>query len=90
MRRRRPRFGQADLLSGQTDNSFGNGTKTSDVNVTVASGAIPNNKADLGQFYMTSETLANGDVMMYLGVPGSPPRAPSTSTSRSTRRLSPT
>ena len=59
---------KADLLSGQTDNSFGNGTKTSDVNVTVVSGSIPNNKADLGNSYITSETLANGDVMMYLGV----------------------
>ena len=58
----------ADLLSGQTDNSFGNGTKTSDVNVSVVSGQIPNNKADLGNSYITSETLANGDVMMYLGV----------------------
>ncbi len=59
---------QPDLLSGQTDNSFGNGTKTSDINVTVVSGQIPNNKADLGNSYITSETLANGDVMMYLGV----------------------
>jgi Prealbumin-like fold domain len=59
---------QPDLLSGQTDNSFGNGTKTSDINVTVVSGQIPNNKADLGNSYITSETLANGDVMLYLGV----------------------
>jgi Prealbumin-like fold domain len=59
---------KADLLSGQTDNSFGNGTKTSDVNVSVVSGQIPNNKADLGNSYITSETLANGDVMMYLGI----------------------
>ena len=57
-----------DLPSGQTDNSFGNGTKTSDVNVTVGLGSIPGNKADLGNSYITSETLANGDVMMYLGV----------------------
>ena len=59
---------KADLLSGQTDNSFGNGTKTSDTTVSVVSGQIPNNKADLGNSYITSETLANGDVMMYLGV----------------------
>jgi hypothetical protein len=59
---------KADLLSGQTDNSFGNGTKTSDTTVSVVSGQIPNNKADLGNSYITSETLANGDVMMYLGI----------------------
>jgi hypothetical protein len=59
---------KADLLSGQTDNSFGNGTKTSDTTVSVVSGQIPNNKADLGNSYITSETLANQHVMMYLGV----------------------
>lgn len=58
----------ADLPSGQTDNSFGNGTKESDTNVTVGLGSIPNSKADLGNFYITSETLAsNNHVMMYLG-----------------------
>ena len=63
-----------DLPSGQTDNSFGNGTKTSDTNVTVGLGGIPNNKADIGQFYLTSETVdvdptpaVNDHVMMYLG-----------------------
>jgi hypothetical protein len=58
---------KADLLSGQTDNSFGNGTKTSDLDVTVGLGSIPNNKADLGNSYITSETI-NGQVYMYLGV----------------------
>jgi hypothetical protein len=57
-----------DLATGQTDNSFGNGTKESDNNVTVGLGSIPNSKADLGQFYVSSETLASNDhVMMYLG-----------------------
>jgi hypothetical protein len=55
-----------DLASGQTDNSFGNGTKESDVNVTVGTGSIPNSKADLGNFYVASE-LANNQVFMYLG-----------------------
>jgi hypothetical protein len=55
-----------DLATGQTDNSFGNGTKESDVNVTVGTGSIPNSKADLGNFYVASE-LANNEVFMYLG-----------------------
>jgi hypothetical protein len=57
----------ADLATGQTDNSFGQGTKESDVNVTVVSGQIPNSKADLGNFYVANETLANNHVLMYLG-----------------------
>jgi Prealbumin-like fold domain len=59
-----------DLPSGQTDNSFGNGTKESDNNVTVGLGSIPNSKADLGNFYLTSETVSvsgQDHVMMYLG-----------------------
>ncbi len=38
-----------DLPSGQTDNSFGNGTKTSDVNVTVGLGSIPGQQGRSGQ-----------------------------------------
>jgi Prealbumin-like fold domain len=56
-----------DLPTGQNDNSFGQGTKESDVNVTVVSGQIPNSKADLGNFYVANETLANNHVLMYLG-----------------------
>jgi hypothetical protein len=56
-----------DLPTGQTDNSFGQGTKESDVNVTVVSGQIPNSKADLGNFYVANETLANNHLLMYLG-----------------------
>jgi hypothetical protein len=58
---------QPDLLSGQTDNSFGNGTKTDSNVVSVVSGQIPNNKADLGNSYITSEEI-NGDTYLYLGV----------------------
>jgi hypothetical protein len=56
-----------DLPTGQNDNSFGQGTKESDVNVTVVNGGIPNSKADLGNFYLANETLANNHVLMYLG-----------------------
>src|SRR5512132_2286022 len=38
-----------DLPTGQTDNSFGQGTKEDSTAVTVVSGSIPNNKADLAQ-----------------------------------------
>jgi hypothetical protein len=55
-----------DVATGQGDNSFGNGTHESEVNVTVVAGSIPNSKADLGKFADASETLANGDVMLYL------------------------
>lgn len=57
-----------DLPTGNADNSFGNGTKESDVNVTVGDGSIPNSKADLGNFYVANETLSsNNHVMLYLG-----------------------
>jgi hypothetical protein len=56
-----------DLPTGQQDNSFGNGTKENDINVTVGLGSIPNSKADLGKFLFASEIAANGDVLMYLG-----------------------
>jgi hypothetical protein len=56
-----------DLPTGTGDNSFGNGTKESDINVTVGTGSIPNSKADLGNFYVANETVAGGDVMLYLG-----------------------
>jgi Prealbumin-like fold domain len=56
-----------DLPTGQQDNSFGNGTKENDLNVTVGLGSIPNSKADLGKFLFASETAADGDVLMYLG-----------------------
>jgi hypothetical protein len=56
-----------DLPTGQNDNSFGNGTKEDNVNVTVGTGSIPNSKADLASFYEANEQLANGHIMLYLG-----------------------
>jgi hypothetical protein len=55
-----------DLPTGQTDNSFGQGTKEDDTNVTVVSGSIPNSKADLAQFYVASEQVS-GNTFLYLG-----------------------
>ncbi len=54
-----------DLASGSGDNSFGNGTKEDDPNVTVVSGSIPPNKSDLTRFYEASE-FANGSNFLYL------------------------
>jgi Prealbumin-like fold domain len=54
-----------DDPSGATDNSFGQGTKEDDPNVTVVSGSIPPNKSDLIRFYEASE-LANNNVYLYL------------------------
>jgi hypothetical protein len=54
-----------DKPSGKTDNSFGQGTKEDDPNVTVVTGSIPPNKNDLTRFYVGSE-FANGDNYLYL------------------------
>src|SRR2546429_5438256 len=54
-----------DLPSGTGDNSFGQGAKEDNVNTTVVSGSIPNSKADLGRFGVSSEVIA-GDTYMYL------------------------
>ena len=54
-----------DLPSGATDNSFGQGTKEDNPNVTVVSGSIPPNKSDLTRFYEASE-FANGSNFLYL------------------------
>src|SRR6266545_5482450 len=48
-----------DLPSGRTDNSFGQGTKEDDANVTVVTGSIPPNKNDLTRFYVASEFVNN-------------------------------
>ena len=56
-----------DQINSQTDNSFGQGTKEDLTNVTVVSGSIPNNKADLATFYEANEQLVNGNIMLYLG-----------------------
>jgi len=54
-----------DLASGRGDNSFGQGTKEDDPNVTVVSGSIPPQKSDLTRFYVASEQ-AGGDNFLYL------------------------
>ncbi len=54
-----------DKPSGSTDNSFGQGTKEDDPNVTVVTGSIPPNKNDLTRFYVGSE-FASGSNYLYL------------------------
>ena len=54
-----------DQERSQTDNSFGQGTKEDNVNVTVVSGSIPNSKADLARFAAAGEVI-NGETYMYL------------------------
>jgi hypothetical protein len=46
-----------DLATGTQDNSFGQGTKEDNVNVTVVNGSIPNSKADLARFAVAGETV---------------------------------
>jgi hypothetical protein len=55
-----------DQPTGQTDNSFGQGTKEDNSAVTVVTGSIPPNKNDLTRFYEASE-LANNNIYLYLG-----------------------
>src|SRR6266545_8082022 len=52
-----------DLPSGRTDNSFGQGTKEDDANVTVVTGSIPPNKNDLTRFYVASEFVNNANYL---------------------------
>jgi hypothetical protein len=54
-----------DLPSGGGDNSFGQGTKEDNSNVTVVTGSIPPQKSDLTRFYEASE-FANGSNFLYL------------------------
>jgi hypothetical protein len=49
-----------DPLNGSTDNSFGQGTKEDDPNVTIVTGSIPPNKSDLTRFYESFETIGTG------------------------------
>src|SRR5215469_2524090 len=57
-----------DLPSGTGDNSFGQGTKEDDPNVSVVSGSIPPNKSDLTRFYEASEfSTVNNHNFLYLG-----------------------
>src|SRR5258708_22780013 len=55
-----------DLPSGSGDNSFGQGTKEDNPNVTVVTGSIPPNKSDLTRFYEASELGSNGHNFLYL------------------------
>jgi hypothetical protein len=55
-----------DLVSGQNDNSFGQGTKEDSPNVSVVTGSIPNNKSDLTRFYEAAEVGSNGHNFLYL------------------------
>jgi hypothetical protein len=52
-----------DLPSGRTDNSFGQGTKEDDPNVSVVTGSIPPNKSDLTRFYVASEFASNSNFL---------------------------
>jgi Prealbumin-like fold domain len=54
-----------DLASGRGDNSFGQGTKEDDANVTVVTGSIPPQKSDLTRFYVGSE-FTNNSNFLYL------------------------
>jgi hypothetical protein len=54
-----------DLPSGNSDNSFGQGTKEDDPNVTVVSGSIPPQKSNLTRFYVGSE-FTNNSNFLYL------------------------
>ena len=54
-----------DLPTGTTDNSFGNGSKEDNLNVTVGDGSIPNSKADLARFAVAGETVGT-NTFLYL------------------------
>src|SRR6516225_7718828 len=55
-----------DKPSGSGDNSFGQGTKEDDPNVTVVHGSIPPNKSDLTRFYEASQIGSNNHNFLYL------------------------
>jgi hypothetical protein len=52
-----------DLASGGSDNSFGQGTKEDDPNVSVVTGSIPPQKSDLTRFYVASEFASNSNFL---------------------------
>jgi Prealbumin-like fold domain len=54
-----------DVASGTTDNSFGQGTKEDNADVTTVTGSIPPQKSDLTRFYEASE-FANNSNFLYL------------------------
>jgi len=55
----------ADKQTGQTDDSFGQGTKEDTPIPTIVQGSIPNNKSDLTRFYIAHE-IVNGNLVVYL------------------------
>src|SRR5262245_38359139 len=55
-----------DKPTGQTDDSFGQGTKEDTPVPSIIDGSIPNNKSDLTRFYTANERVANGDQFLYL------------------------
>jgi hypothetical protein len=58
-----------EAFTGQQDNSFGQGTKENNANVTLVQGSIPPNKSDLTRFYEASEVLpvsGSDHVFLYL------------------------
>src|ERR1043166_7275143 len=52
-----------DKTTGQTDDSFGQGTKEDTAVPTVVNGSIPNNKSDLKRFYVAGETIGTDDFL---------------------------
>jgi hypothetical protein len=52
-----------DKFADKTDNSFGQGTKEDDPNVTIVTGSIPPNKNDLTRFYVASEFTNNSNYL---------------------------
>jgi hypothetical protein len=52
-----------DLPSGSGDNSFGQGTKEDDANVSVVTGSIPPQKSNLTRFYVGSEFASNSNYL---------------------------
>jgi uncharacterized repeat protein (TIGR01451 family) len=54
-----------DQPTGSADNSFTQGTKEDDPNVTIAAGSIPPNKNDLTRSYLASEVVG-GQTFLYL------------------------
>lgn len=55
-----------DKPTGQTDDSFGTGTKEDTAVPSVVDGSIPNNKSDLTRFYARFVEEANGSTYAYL------------------------
>jgi hypothetical protein len=52
-----------EQFSGTQDNSFGQGTKEDDANVTVVTGSIPPQKSNLTRFYVANEFTSNSNFL---------------------------